>query len=313
MQTFIIVTSIIIVVIVAYNCLFRIKLKLQTINFYSGGLGSGKTLQATKTAIKLRNSSILSYYLLGKSPILSSIILFILLNILNFAVFKGNFATFIFLGINILISILIIKKRKILKEKYKIRKIYSNYPILIKRTKKEVIYSEPLKKEHLLGIERVEEHSIIVLDEAQIMFPNQKNRSNPEVIWNLTFARHFHNSTIIMCSQSIGNMDIALRRVVNVVYNFSSFRKILFLFYKIDVDKINYMEDVITNINDVKDDNHMFYFGMFGKKRYNSRYMINYYKPNDNIKSNYKFSDFKINPLEDSNTLESYKNSFYNK
>lgn len=304
----------IVIIVLLYNYFFKIKLKLQTINFYSGGLGSGKTLQATKTAIKLRNRSVFTHYLIGKSPIIFAISLFLVLNLLNLAIFKGNFATFIFLGINILILVLIISKRKILKEKYKIRKIYSNYPILIKKTRKKIIFSEPLKREHLLGIERVEEHSIIVVDEAQIMFPNQKNRSNPVVIWNFTFSRHFHNSTIIMCSQSIGNMDIALRRVVNVVYNFSSFRKILLFWYKVDVDKINYMEDVITNINDVKEDNHMFYFGMFGKRRYNSRYMINYYNPNDSIISNYKFTDFKLNPLEDTNnSLENYKNSFYNK
>ena len=306
------VIAAVIAVIILYNCLFRIKLKLQTINFYSGGLGSGKTLQATKTAIKLRNRSVLGYYLIGKHPVNFAIALFMTINIVVFGLFKVNIASLFFFVLNILILINLIKKREILKQKYKIRKIYSNFPILIKKTKKKVIFSEPLKREHLLGIERVEEGSIIVLDEAQIMFPNQKNRSNPKVIWNLTFARHFHNSIIIMCSQSIGNMDVALRRVVNVVYNFSSFRKILFLFYKTDVDKINYMEDVIQNVNNVQEENHMFYFGMFGKRRYDSRYMRLYYKPNDSIVSNYKFEDFKLNPLEDSLNEQSYTKAFYN-
>lgn len=301
----------IIAVIIIYNCLFRIKLKLQTINFYSGGLGSGKTLQATKTAIKLRNRSVFSHYMIGKHPILFASSLYLFFSFLIIGIFKTNFACLLFLGLNTWLLVFLIKIRQILKDKFKIRKIYSNYPILIKATKKKIIFSEPLKREHLLGKERVEEHSIIVLDEAQIMFPNQKNRSNPTVIWNLTFARHFHNSTIIMCSQSIGNMDVALRRVVNVVYNFSSFRKILFFFYKTDVDKINYMEDVIQNINDVKEDNHMFYFGMFGKRRYDSRYMKLYYKPNEKT-SNYQFDDFKLNPMEDSLTEQSYKNAFYN-
>ena len=301
----------VLLLIIVYNCLFRIKLKLQTINFYSGGLGSGKTLQATKTAIKLRNKSVLNYYLVGKNPVIFAIGLFLILTIFIFSVLKVNIASLVLFIVNILILINLIKKREILKEKNKIRKIYSNYPILIKQTKKKVIFSEPLTRDHLLGKEKVEEYSIIVLDEAQIMFPNQKNRSNPDVIWNLTFARHFHNSTIIMCSQSIGNMDVALRRVVNVVYNFSSFRKVLFLFYKVDVDKINYMEDVVQNINDIKEDNHMFYFGMFGKRRYDSRYMKLYYNPKDKT-SNYQFTDFKLNPLEDSQNEANYKKAFYN-
>ena len=301
----------VILIIILYNCLFRIKLKLQTINFYSGGLGSGKTLQATKTAIKLRNRSILGYYLIGKHPINFTVSLFITLTFIIFGFLKVNFASLFLFGINILILICLIKKREILKRNYQIRRIYSNYPIMIKITKKKIYYSTPLTRNHLLGIDKVDEHSIIVLDEAQIMFPNQKNRSDPTVIWNLTFARHFHNSTIIMCSQSIGNMDVALRRVVNVVYNFSSFRRLLFFFYKVDVDKINYMEDVIQNVNNVQEENHMFYFGMFGKRRYNSRYMKEYYNPT-NKDTNYEFKDYKLNPLDNYFNLETYKKCFYN-
>lgn len=294
----------IILVVVICIALFSYKLKLQTINFYSGGLGSGKTLRAVVTAIKLRRISVV-----------------------NHALFCWN------LGL--------LPK---FKEATKIRKIYSNFPILIKGKYKDVVrvnneikklkeskdknkdkkiakldayaknkfeFSIPLKKDHILGKTRVEEHSIVVLDEVQIMFPNQKNRSDPEVIWNLTFARHFHNSTIIMCSQSIGNVDIAIRRVINVVYNFSSFRKFLLFFYKMDVNKINYMEDVIVNTNDVNEDDTLRIWGMFGKRRYNSRYMKDYYKPNDDKDNNFEFTDFKLNPLDEYITLNEYKEAFY--
>ena len=257
-----------------YVIFFSYKLKLQTINCYTGGLGSGKTLQATKTALKLRNRSLLAHYLFHWN--------------------LGKFAKF--------------------SDKFNVRCIYSNYPILIKKEGNTAVFSEPLKREHILGVERVKENSIIVLDEAQIMFPNQRNRSDPEVIWNLTFARHFHNSTIIMCTQSIGNIDVAIRRVVNVIYNFSSFRKLIPIIglYKVDVNKINYMEDVVVNVNDINTDNDLRVYGVFGKRRYNSRYMKDYYKPDDSIESNYKYTDFKLNPMDNFVSVEKYKEAFYN-
>lgn len=292
----------IIAIVIICKLLFSYKLKLQTINFYSGGLGSGKTLKAVDTAIKLRRRSILANKL--------------------FAWNLGKLPRF--------------------KDRFKIRKIYSNFPILLKGKYKDVIrvndkikalkeqkgkekeidrlqkyakehfvFSIPLTKDHMIGKARVEEHSIIVLDEVQIMFPNQKNRSDPEVIWNMTFARHFHNSTIIMCSQSIGNVDVAIRRVVNVLYNLSSFKKVLFFFYKIDVNKINYMEDVVVNTNDVNEDDCLKLFSIFGKRRYNSRYMKDYYKPDDMINNNYEFTNFKLNPLDNYMSLTEYKEAFY--
>jgi len=46
-----------IIIYFIWQMLFSVKLKLQTVNFYSGGLGSGKTLKATDTAIKLQRKA----------------------------------------------------------------------------------------------------------------------------------------------------------------------------------------------------------------------------------------------------------------
>lgn len=262
-----------------YVIFFSYKLKKQTINFFGGGLGSSKTLNVTKASIKDRNKSLLLKYLFSWN--------------------LGKLSKF--------------------RNKYEDRTIYSNYPILIKgkyskvqKTNKKIgelkkeleknptdenikneieqlqkyarenfKFSHPLKKGHLLGKIRVEEHAILALDEVQIMFPMQRNRSNPEIIWNMTFLRHFVNPTVYMASQSIGNVDISIRRVVNVVYNFSSFQKLIPIvgLYKVDVDKINYMEDVVVNTNDISKDNNLTMYGIFGKKRYDSRYMRRFYNP----------------------------------
>src|SRR5690554_169935 len=260
------------IIFVLWNVFFSVKLRLQTVNFYSGGLGSGKTLKATDTAIKLRNKSKIAHYL-----------------------------TF--------------KKRPI-------REIYSNFPILLKGKKKnlkryykdlekgkevepknyKLKFSKILTKEHILGIERLPERVIVVLDEASSVFPNQMRKSDESITYAFRWFRHFTDGTLILCDQSIGDIDIAIRRRVNIVYNFSGFRKIPFLCYWIDVNRINYMEDVITNVNDVNNFENSRIFGFFGRRKFSSRYMKKFYNPmRENIKN---WNDLVIIPENKENGTE---------
>lgn len=262
----------IVFIVLLFKALFSYKLKLQTVNCYTGGLGSGKTLNAVKTAIKLQNRSKLNHYLfswnLGLLP-----------------KYKGSF---------------------------NIREIYSNFPILVKYHKKpeRCMYSTPLTREHITGDMIIKENSIVIVDEAGTFFPFQAKRSNPDLIWDLTYFRQYHNSTLIICVQSIGNVDISIRRVVNVIYNFSSYRNMPFRFYTIDVQKINYMEDVVVNTNNINEDNTLKIIGRhFKNRRYDSRYMKNYYMANKEI--DYKFTSLQLNPNDDYLTKEKFKNLFY--
>lgn len=293
MKTIIIVLLIVLLLYICYLFFFSVKLKLQTINFYSGGLGSGKTLTGTKTAIKLRNKSKLNYYL-----------------------FSWN-----------------IGKMKRNKDRFIIRKIYSNYPIFIKNEKVKIrkkesreqyinrllvkydgrvarknilnaknkdklpIFSYALRKGHILGTERLPEKVIVVIDECSEMFPNQTKKSEKEVTDAFRWFRHHTDGTLILMDQSIGDIDIAIRRRVNMVYNLSSFKKLFFFWYTIDVDRIKYAEDVITNINDINDFKTNRLVGFFGTRRFNSRYHSLFYRPN--TINNEIWEQFKINPLED--------------
>lgn len=271
MGIIILITAIFFVVIL-FKALFSYKLKLQTVNCYTGGLGSGKTLNAVKTAIKLQNRSKLEYYL-----------------------FNWN------LGL--------LPK---FKNQFKIRKIYSNFPIIVKWNKdpNKCEYSIPLCREHITGDMIIEENSIVIVDEAGTFFPFQSKRSDPDLIWDLTYFRQYHNSTLIICVQSIGNVDISIRRVVNVIYNFSSYRTLPFRFYKIDVNKINYMEDVVTNVNDINEDNELRLIGRhFKHKLYDSRYMRYYYTATK--ETPYKFESLQLNPNNDYLSKEKFKQLFY--
>lgn len=336
-------------VIIIWNYLFSTKIKLQSINVFTGGLGSSKTFNAVKLALKLMWRSVRDYYLIGKHPVIFAISLFFifLIGILQLPV---NILSIALLIINFVILYCLISKREYLKKRFKIRKIYSNFPIIIKgnvalfekynerirkleellfteRTckpitfalklskkieklkatrDKKVKFSEPLTLEMLLGKVRIEEGAIIIIDEASLVFPAQTTRSNPEITWNFKLDRHFFDPTIILTTQSIGDLDVSLRRVINVVYNLSSFRKILFFFFKVDIDKINYMEDVVVNTNDIKEDNHMFNFGILGSRKYDSRYMRRYYHPEQD-KLGYGF----INPtLDPDNDMVNKYNEF---
>ncbi len=230
-----------VVIWIILSNIFSVQLKLQTVNFYSGGLGSGKTLTATTTAVNLYRRSKW-------------------LNILSFG-------------------------------KIKKREVYSNYPIILefKKKKKEQVYSKILTKNHILGIEKLPEKVIVVLDEASTLFPNQARKSDVDLTTAIRWFRHWTNGTMILCDQSIGDIDITIRRRINVVYNLSSMRRYWFLkwwCYKIDVNRINYMEDVITNISDVDTFKVNNIFRWFGKRRYESRYMMKTYNPlTENITS----------------------------
>jgi len=231
-----------VVIWIILSTMFSVKLRLQTVNFYSGGLGSGKTLTAVTTAVNLyRRSKLFSFLSFG-----------------------------------------LVKKRE----------VYSNFPIILefKRKKKEVVYSNILTKNHILGVDRLPEKVIVVLDETSTIFPNQPRKSDVDLTTAIRWFRHWTDGTMIMCDQSIGDIDITIRRRINVVYNLSSMRRYWFLrwwCYKIDVNRINYMEDVITNISDVdrfKVNNIFRWFGR--KKRYESRYMRKSYNPlTENITS----------------------------
>lgn len=275
-----------------WQVFFSVKVPLQTITFYSGGLGSGKSLQLSDTAIKLRNKSKLAHYLLGWIP------------------------------------------NKKIKEATQIRKVYSTYPLALKQKKKDfkeanairfnrafckrnnledkfynknteikytdedVLYycemSNALSKKHLLGRKKLPERVIAAVDEASRYFPNKITKSDVETTENFRFFRHFTNGNLLMADQSIGDIDKAVRRRINVVYNLSEMRKYFFLFYKIKVDRINYMEDIVQNVNNIQEMPKNYIFGMFGKRKYASRYMKKTYNPADKDENPLKWTDWYI-------------------
>lgn len=228
----IIVMLLLVLFIFIYIRYFRVKVPLQTVNFYSGGLGSGKTLLATNRAVKIYKSSVFKHKVTK------------LLSYITFGLVKVSPISY----------------------------IYSNYPIKLNNRD----YSRVLKREHLLGVEKLPEFCVVVIDEASSIFPNQARKSDLEVSYNFRWFRHFVDGTMILVDQSIGSIDIEIRRRVNLVYLLSNFSK-FWRIYSFEIRKVVYAEDIVVNTNNINDMVVNRYYGIFGKKRYNSRYFkLNY-------------------------------------
>lgn len=288
MSKWMLIILIIGIIYIFYKLWLSVPFELQVINFFSGGLGSGKTLEATTLAINLRNRSKLKYYLLNKYYFITISLLTIILSTISIKYIKIKWLKLACVSFIIIMFVIMIIKNKIIRNKYKIRTIYSNYPILINEKKKVKEWSKPLTREHWLGIKEMEENAIIIIDEVDRMFPSLAKKSDEELEKATQQIRHWLNPTVIMVSQSLGSVDIAIRRRINVVYNLSGHKKIFWKLYKEDINKIVYMEDIITNINDINEIKPKRHFGFYGKKRYESRYMKEFYRPEKTKEEEYE-------------------------
>ena len=92
--------------------------------------------------------------------------------------------------------------RKIKKEPIWINNVYSTYPILLKKTKKEKVYSNIVTIYDLVPSNRFLNHAVIVIDETQAFYDSEDHKEFPKeiAIFN-QFHRHFGIDDIYYISQ----------------------------------------------------------------------------------------------------------------
>lgn len=92
--------------------------------------------------------------------------------------------------------------RKIKKEPTWINNVYSTYPILLKKTKKEKVYSNIVTIYDLVPSNRFLNHAVIVIDETQAFYDSEDHKEFPKeiAIFN-QFHRHFGIDDIYYVSQ----------------------------------------------------------------------------------------------------------------
>lgn len=271
----------IIIGIIAVYFLWKILkpyfIKHDTTMLFTGGLGSGKTLESVKVAI---------------------------VQIRKQRLFKWKLYNLFHVKIHNKIAEKVNKHRmKVNNKKYKKDKsaklkplwtikqprrkpmLYCNIPIHFKthlfRRKKE--WSVMLAEPHLLLLKEIVEYSVVLVDELP-QFINQFNWNSELIQKNvnefITYFRHYVGGYFITNAQSTSDIVVQVRRKLNIATWCFNFKKHLFgLFYTVQMCDIMLNDDITTIANPQNDENTKTRFGLFpGKSTYDSRCYSERYK-----------------------------------
>lgn len=267
----------IIVILIIYVILKPYFIKYNTTLLFTGEMGSGKTLNAVKTGVKVYKKTLFTiklhnWFIRRRNGIRTRI---------NKRHQKYNNK------INSLIKQGITKKHiKYKKIHYQLNeqelpRFISNIPIRIKKGRHEM-WSNVLTKEmliftkdengHLKG--KIPEYSVVLIDEIPQLV-DQYSWNIKEVQDNLnemiTFFRHYINGLLILTSQNDSQVVKQIRDKMNQFYWLSNFRKFLFFFYKCDICQF-IASDVVGNVNTgFIEDNTKTTYGILKKGLYDSR------------------------------------------
>lgn len=272
------------------------KLKYDSITFFEGCLGSGKTTIITRLAINERRRRVIFNFF---RPFLIPVV---------------NILLFIIPFVNIVYGLLCLIRHEII---YKPEKrgtdIYSNYPIWINR---RVGFSYAINKDLLAWLYRVNEDCIICLDEVGYLFPNENKKTDDLYTFCLTWIRHGTNCLMFCASQSLSECNITFRRKVNRCYHLCNFCNSIPFFKKVQITMSIISEDISTITTDHIEDREENWFRFkYPRRHFKSRYGKNYYLlPDDDIKKlSYDYEKtFSMLHLENGSKWESYYYEFDN-
>lgn len=180
--------------------------------------------------------------------------------------------------------------RKIKKEPIWINNVYSTYPILLKKTKREKIYSNIVTIYDLVPSNRFLNHAVIVIDETQAFYDSEDHKEFPKeiAIFN-QFHRHFGIDDIYYVSQHPSRILKKLRilacefdkikRFICIPFIHLAFMHIVRYFEFDDYGKYNHPKKEAKTY-DVKNKYMLFFAGKVFKA-YDSKYLkvLNIDKP----------------------------------
>lgn len=248
----IIILITIIILIIAYKILKPYFIKYDTTILFCGGLGSGKTLNSVKVAITMYKKNLfkwkLNKYYIQATNKSKQLIYWIKLKIFKIkSPKKPNLKT--------------IAEKPL---------FYSTIPIQI--TKKQ--QSIKLTKEHLILKKRINQKSIVLIDEL----PNIVNQFNwsLEIVQNnlnefITYFRHYIDGYLIVNGQAVSEIVKQVRVKLNSYYWCYNFQKFLFFFYRVRILNNQISENQVSLSSEFIEDNTKWTYGMIPRKKYNSR------------------------------------------
>lgn len=281
----------IIVVVIIYVILKPYFIKYDTTLLFTGGLGTGKTLNAVKIAVKIHKRCLFdiklhNWWIKQKNRIVK---------------WHNNKKH--------------VKKQWKEFEKQELPRLITNIPVNY-GTKRRPKWSTVLTKEMLTFKERIPEFSTVLIDETPQMI-NQFNWNLKEVQYTvneiITFWRHYIGGKLILTAQDDSDIVKQIRGKMNTFYRLSNFRKFLFFFYKCDICQL-VASEYINNVSiGFYEDNTKTVYGTLFKKLYDSRcYSIRYDKTKEIDTQYYRWNQPKTkkvirfakydSPLDEGNT-----------
>ena len=180
--------------------------------------------------------------------------------------------------------------RKVKHEPLFVNNVYSTYPILLKKTKKEKVYSNIVTIYDLVPSNRFLNHAVIVIDETQAFYDSEDHKEFPKeiAIFN-QFHRHFGIDDIYYVSQHPSRIMKKLRilacefdkikRFICIPFIHLAFMHIVRYFEFDDYGKYNHPKKEAKTY-DVKNKYMLFFAGKVFKA-YDSKYLkvLNIDKP----------------------------------
>lgn len=245
------------------------SIKLNNWTLFEADLGGRKTTILTRKTLNLWRGRIIINYL---TPLLNVII---------------NILLFIIPIEHIFYIIYCIKNKELLKIRKRGEKVYSTYPIYLdfpfNLFKDKSTYTYAINADVLDWKYKIEEDSIVVLDEIGYIFPSETKKTDPKITFCMTWFRHATNATVLCATQSMSEVNITFRRKCNKVFQLSNGQRCMFpfgvWFSKVQVREIIISEDV----NNIYQDNYEtrnenWYTFKYPTNHFNSRYGKELYK-----------------------------------
>lgn len=327
MKTIGIVITILVLIILAIVCFFLLKpyfIKHDTTILFTGGLGSGKTLESVKRSIILIRKN---RFFKWKLPNLKAKIQNLFIKWQNKARAR-KYQRLIKKGLTSQEAYIKCGKLKPYVEYRKKPLLYSNIPVHFKphlfSFKRE--WSTKLQVKHVLLLKEINEFSVVLIDEFP-QFVSQFDWDIPLVQKNanefITFFRHYIGGHLIINAQSPEEIECHFRRKLNIgiwcfdckVWPFP----FLPLFYTNRMCDYMISDNVTTMSTTYVEDNTKLHFGLFPWKAYDSRcYRPRYKKVHIKIAQTEKWQKLTtveiltlrkyISPLDTKTTEQQIKN-----
>lgn len=147
---------------------------------------------------------------------------------------------------------------------------YSNIPVKIGRNR----WCNRLTREHMIFKVRIPEKSVVFIDELP-KFCSQHEWDSYDVQTVLdewfTFFRHYIDGLFVCNAQSLDEVVAPIRRKLNAYYYCCDFTSILFVFYRVQIMRCRVGDVNVSLTSDYWDQNAKAHYGLLFPRSYDSR------------------------------------------